>query len=339
MSRRASPTLIGTFVFGALALGTIAILLLTGREWFQERRQHIMYFDEAAQGLQVGAPVVFLGVKVGTVKRIQLGLDESIDRFIVSVTIELAPHVLQTTAGEQIDLQDRITIRELVDRGLRARLQMQSLLTGLLYVDLGFHPDKRARFISDDPGVSEIPTIPTTVAELSSMLEDFPVDEFLDDLATISASLRTILATEAWHSIPERLDATLTHLQSLTEKLDTASEPLLVMAEADLNELGKAITGVQNAMNRVGSTADQIGRMADKDSPMFDSVTRAGTELADAAKTLQQLADEQSPTVQRFNQSLEELSRTARALRLLAESLEREPEAIFRGKQSGEEKE
>ncbi|MDD3620515.1 MAG: MlaD family protein, partial [Desulfobulbaceae bacterium] len=310
---------------------------LAGGEWFQERRRHVMYFDEAAQGLQVGAPVVFLGVKVGTVKRVQLALDEPKDRFMVSVTIEIAPHALRTTTGDQIDLQDRITIRELVDRGLRARLQVQSLLTGMRYVDLGFHPDKKARFISDDPGISEIPTIPTTVAELSSMLEGFQVDEFLDDLAEISGSLRTILATEAWRSIPERLDGALASLQSLTARLDAASAPMLAMAEADLDELGKAIDDVRAAMGRIGLAADRIGNLTDEDSPVVDNLSRAGTELADAARALRQFADDEAPTVQHLNQALGEISGAARALRRLAESLEQEPEALFRGKRRGEE--
>ena len=73
MSRKANPTLIGAFVLGAVVLAIAATLLLAGGSWFGERRQHVLYFEGAAQGLQVGAPVVFLGVKVGTVKQIQLG--------------------------------------------------------------------------------------------------------------------------------------------------------------------------------------------------------------------------------------------------------------------------
>ena len=87
MSRRAKPTLIGAFVLGALALVVFTTLLLAGGNWFGERRQHILYFEGAAQGLQVGAPVVFLGVKVGTVKQIQLGLDSQSRRFLVPETI------------------------------------------------------------------------------------------------------------------------------------------------------------------------------------------------------------------------------------------------------------
>jgi paraquat-inducible protein B len=336
MSKRANPTLIGAFVFGAIVLGTIVILLLAGKEWFQERRQHIMYFDETAQGLQVGAPVVFLGVKVGTVKQIRLGLDEGDHRFMVPVTVELASHAVQTSAGVEVNLQDPHTIRQLVNRGLRARLQMQSLLTGQLYVDLAFYTDKPARFINDDPKISEIPTIPTTVQEFSSMLKDFPIPEFLADLAAISASTRTILASEALHTLPDRLAVILAHLESLAAQLDSAAGPLLARAPAELRELHKATVAVQAAMNQVGRAADRVEELADEDSRMYESITGAGAKLATAGEALQQLADEQSPTVQRLNSSLQDISRAARALRRLTESLELQPEAVLRGKRSGE---
>ncbi len=144
MSKQANPTLIGAFVLGALALAILATLLLAGGTWFGERRQHVLYFEGAAQGLQVGAPVVFLGVKVGTVKEIQLGLDQSSLRFLVPVIIEIEPNVVHTRNGQTIDLRDRGVMRGLVERGLRGRLRMQSLLTGQLYVDLDDHRDQEA---------------------------------------------------------------------------------------------------------------------------------------------------------------------------------------------------
>ena len=51
---------------------------------------------------------------------------------MVSVIIELDPHTVRTRSGEQIDLRDQSTISRLVDRGLRARLKLQSLLTSKL---------------------------------------------------------------------------------------------------------------------------------------------------------------------------------------------------------------
>jgi len=324
MSKKANPTLIGAFVLGAILLGVVTVLRLAGGQWFQERRQHVLYFEGAAQGLQVGSPVVFLGVKVGTVKRIQLGLDAESRRFMVPVTIEVEPNIAQSRIGEKVDLQDKDTIRQLVERGLRAQLKMQSLLTGQLYIDLDFHPDKPARFFATDPGVSEIPTIPTAVEELSSKLEGFPMDTFLADLAGISKSLNTILSSEETKKIPVRLEATLSHLQSLSAKIDNNGTPVLV-------EMHQALEAVRDAMVKVGGVAEA-------GSPMAANLSKASGELAKAAQALQGLAGEESPTVQHLNTALQEISRTARSLRLLAETLELQPAAIVQGKRLEEER-
>jgi len=330
MSRQANPTLIGAFVLGALILATTAALLLAGGHyWFQERRQHVLYFEGAAQGLQVGAAVVFLGVRVGTVKRIQLGLDAENRRFMVPVTIEVDPNMVQSLHGEQIDLGDHSTVRQMVERGLRGRLKIQSLLTGQMYVDLDFYPDKPATFNSNDPEVSEIPTIPTTVEELASRLERFPMETFLDDLAAISQSLKEILSSEAARTIPGRLEATLLHLQSLSARLDRDGGPLLTEMRAALAETRKAIEEVRASMAKVG-------RMVDADSPMIAGLNKTGEELARTAQTLQGLAGEESPTIHHLNTALREISGAARALRLLAETLEQQPEAILQGKRRQE---
>lgn len=337
MSRHANPVLIGAFVLGALALAVTVVMLLAGGQWFQARHQHIMYFDEAAVGLQVGAPVVFLGVRVGTVKKIQLDLSKEGQRFMVPVTIEVESHPVGTPGGQQIDLQDRHTISGLVGRGLRARLKVQSLLTGQRYVDLDFYPDKPARFVGADPKQSEIPTIPTTVEELTTMLEGFPTSRFLADLAAISQSLKTLLGSEETAKMPGQLGAVLKHLESLSERLAKESGPLLGEVRSDLNDLRQALAAVQKAMGRVGAAADRVGNLAAPDSPLAASITRAGDELTAAAGALQTLTDTQSPTVQHLNTAAEEIARAARALRQLAETLEQQPEAVLRGK-TGEEK-
>ncbi len=328
--------MIGVFVLGALILGVITVFLVAGDQWFRERRQLVMYFEEASQGLQVGAPVVFLGVKVGTVKQIQLGLDEEDRRFMVQVIIELDPHTVKTHSGEQIDMRDQLTFSRLVDRGLRARLKLQSLLTGQHYIDLDLHPDRPARFLDKSSEIGEIPTIPTTEKELTTIFEDFPLAQFLADLEVISASTKELLSSKELNTIPSRLEATLSNIESLTARLDTTSGPLLLEAEANLLELHKAIIGVQSAMAKIGTAADKVGALADVESPLYDNIIQVSERLIGTAETLQQVADEDSPTVQHLNTSLQEISRTARALRLLLESLEQQPEAIFYGKRAEE---
>lgn len=339
MSRRANPTLIGIFVLGAVILGIITVLLLAGGQWFRQRHLHTMYFEGGAQGLQVGAPVVFLGVPVGTVKRIDLGIDDKSRRFLVAVTAEIESSEVKTREGQPIDLKDRKTIKELVAKGLRAQLHMQSMLTGLLYVDLNFHPDRPATFFASDPTVSEIPTIPATMDELTAKLEKFPMDKFLKELATIGESINKIPASKSIQELPLLLETTLRHLQSLAIKLDAASDPILKSVQTDLVGIQKTLTTVQSASNRIGSAADRvntaadhIGRLVDPDSELIHNVNRASGELAAAAQAIQGMTAEESPTSQHLSSALLEVGRAARALRLLAETLEQQPEAILRGK-------
>ena len=332
MSRKANPTLIGTFVLGALALAVVAMLLLAGGNWFGERRQHVLYFEGAAQGLQVGAPVVFLGVKVGTVKQIQLGLDEQSRRFLVPVMIEVQPQVVRTRGGENVDLRDRTTVRQLVERGLRGRLRLQSLLTGQLYVDLDFHPDKPATFAALDPDLSEIPTIRTAVQELASKLDGFPMDKFLADVAAISGAVNKLMSAQATQELPQRLDVTLRHLQSLAVRFDAQGGPILNDVRGNLAEMNKALLAAQAALAKLDTAADRVADLARSDSRMVASMTQASEELAKAASAVRRLTEQESPTTQHLNAALKEIARAADALRLLAETLEQQPDAIWRGK-------
>jgi paraquat-inducible protein B len=331
MSKQANPTLIGSFVLGAIALAIVATLLLSRGSWFGEQRRHVLYFEGAAQGLQVGAAVVFLGVKVGTVKEIQLGIDQNRQRFLVPVTIEIEPHVVRSN-GEPVDLRDRATLQQLVAKGLRGRLRMRNLLTGQLYVDLDFHPDKPAQYAALDPGLSEIPTIPTAVEELTSTLEGFAADKFLADVTAISGAINNLLSAKATQDLPRRLDATLRHLESLTARLDAQSRPILDEVRNDLAETRKAMAATQAAMTTVEKAADRVATLAGTDSEMVRNMTRASDDLAKAAASLHGLAAQDSPTVQNMNNALKEIARAAAAVRLLAETLEEQPDAIYRGK-------
>jgi paraquat-inducible protein B len=334
MSKQANPTLIGVFVLGAIALAIIATLLLSRGSWFGEKRQHVLYFEGAAQGLQVGAPVVFLGVKVGTVKDIQLGIDQNKNRFLVPVTIEILPHVVSTNGGEPVDLRDRATLQRLIEQGLRARLRMRNLLTGQLYVDLDFHPDKPANYAALDPELSEIPTIRNTVEELTATLEGFAVDKFLADVAAISGSINKLMSAPATQDLPKRLDATLRHLESLAARLDAQSKPILDDVRDDLAEMRKALVATQTAMARVEVAADRVAALASPDSKMVGNMSRASDQLAKAAAALQDLAARDSPTVQNMNAAMKEIAKAAAAVRVLAETLEEQPDAIYRGKRA-----
>jgi paraquat-inducible protein B len=80
VSRRANPSVIGAFVLGAVALGLAAVLVFGSGEFFEERNPFVLYFDSSVKGLQVGSPVIFQGVEVGTVTSISAVVNRGLHR-------------------------------------------------------------------------------------------------------------------------------------------------------------------------------------------------------------------------------------------------------------------
>ena len=77
MNKKISPTLIGVFVIGAVALIVIAILVFGSGRLFRQTRDFVLYFDNSVNGLRIGAPVKIKGVEIGSVKDIRLQLEKS----------------------------------------------------------------------------------------------------------------------------------------------------------------------------------------------------------------------------------------------------------------------
>ncbi|MGZ9056249.1 MlaD family protein, partial [Methylomagnum sp.] len=218
MSKPINPMAIGGFLIGGLALLITALLVFGGGQLFKPKLYWVVYFDSSLNGLNVGAPVKVQGVQVGTVKELVLQMDLKNNRLMKPVVLEIEPGSLVNPQGEVI--QSALTeeasherLKALIDSGLRARLEIQSLLTGLLYVDLDFYPNYEARLTGFNyKDYPEVPAIPTTVDEVKSALEevvtkikDMPLDSMVRDLSATLAEIRSIVASDETRQSREAL--------------------------------------------------------------------------------------------------------------------------------------
>src|SRR5262249_62254129 len=91
MNKKISPTLIGAFVVGALALLVVAIIAFGSGQLFRKTREFVLYFEGSVNGLHIGAPVKFKGVEIGSVKNIllQLNKDMAVNEIPVIIEIDL----------------------------------------------------------------------------------------------------------------------------------------------------------------------------------------------------------------------------------------------------------
>jgi paraquat-inducible protein B len=311
MSKQASKTLIGAFVVGALTLVVIGVLLFGSGQFFSESKTYVLFFGGTVKGLNVGAPVSFRGVKFGQVSAIKARFNPRDYAMIIAVYIKTTPGWL-TSMGEEKPLnkilpnfeREKILQELVAKKGLRAQLQLQSLVTGLLEIEFDFYPNTPIALLGLEPNVPELPTIPSdmeklqaTVSNAIAKFENFPIAEFTKRLMEISTGLSRFINSPQLEETVRSLNETLKTVQSFVSNLNNQVNPM----SANIQESAKAAKGA----------------------------------LEQAQKTLenaQKIMSENSALRFQILQTMEEVSSTARSLRVLTDYLEQHPEAVIRGK-------
>ena len=72
MGKRINPAAIGGFIIGAVVLIIVGVLVFSRGQFLSDKRTFVMYFDESVKGLNVGAPVDFQGVRIGSVTDVRV---------------------------------------------------------------------------------------------------------------------------------------------------------------------------------------------------------------------------------------------------------------------------
>ncbi|MEE8574214.1 MAG: MlaD family protein [Thermodesulfobacteriota bacterium] len=230
MSKKASPTLIGIFVIGAIVLAIAAVVIFGSGKIFRKTYTYVAFFEGSVVGLNVGAPVLLRGVQIGTVKDIRLDFIPKKKDFEVAVLLEYEPSRI-TKGSEHIDPVKHF--KKLLDNGLAAQLQLQSMVTGQLMVSLDYYPDKtRSDTIGSYPEYTQIPTIKTTVEELTKTLQNIPFEEIMDSLNSTVKKLEEILSedsaprTEFMRAMEEVTDASRS-IRRLADYLEQHPEAII----------------------------------------------------------------------------------------------------------------
>lgn len=164
----------------------------------------LLQFDSSIRGLEVGAPVEYRGMRIGTVMDVglqdvqwnELWKESSSNQIPVLVDIE--PGWLGEDSAAAADAFTG-SLGDAVDQGLRASLAMGNLLTGGLYVSLDFYTDAEPAKLLEREEAWELPTIASgldqiehKVAKFLSKLQSLPLDETLD---ITNSALRETQAT------------------------------------------------------------------------------------------------------------------------------------------------
>jgi paraquat-inducible protein B len=317
MDKRVSPTVIGAFVVASFAILIVALVVVGSGRMFTKPIRFICMFPGDLNGLKIGAPVKVRGVQVGEVEAIRLRLDASQGQlrpdfkgFRLPVVIDLDKAMLKER-GATGALDER-GVEDWIKRGMRAQLQVESLLTGLLYIDLDLHTDTQPNFILQPGGpYQEIPTVPTDLAQLQEHLI-----ETLDRFEKIDFNGLVKSITDAANSIKS-----LTGSPELKATLESL--------KGTVANLNKTIVAARQVLN---NTNAQIGPLVADLRESSHAANKTMEETRATLVRLQQGLDPDSPLIVRLNQTLESLDQTSRSVGELTDYLQRNPAALIRGK-------
>lgn len=353
MSKPVNKTMIGFFVVGAIALIVVAIAVLGSGKFFQERFKYVMIFEGSVKGLNKGAPVVLRGVKIGAVSDIQMHFDYSTKAITILVyaefekgrvlTVNLYEEVAKTLGKET----QYTVMRELVQRGLRAQLEMQSIVTGQLQITMDFYPDKAAVYKGIDKAVQEIPTIPTPLQELTRKLETIPFDEIFNKANSAIAGIDKLVQSPELKETVVNFNTALKDVQLLIRNVNDQVKPLSAAVSETVRDTQKLIRNADTQVSSLGPNLNGAigdarkliknvdGTVDDVRVGVVDIVKAAAVAIKELEKVLEDIratAKSDSFLMYRVTESLGEVEKAARSLRILTEYLERHPEALLSGK-------
>lgn len=323
MSKKANTTLIGGFVLAAIFLAVASVLVLGSGKFFKKTQKFVMFFEGSVKGLQVGAPVVIRGVEVGQVTAIVLEYDPARMTTSIPVYAEIDLEkitVIGSTARESQKAGLQKT--ELIDRGLRAQLQTQSFVTGMLMVDLDFRPNSPARLVGLEKRYPEIPTVPTDRQQMSKKLDELPVQEIATSLARTLDGIDRLVNSPHVQSTLDSVDKLVADLDRLA--IDGNKHIARVSSRAE-----KLMDGIDGQVAAVGGSTTSTTTAA-RDT--LAHATAALDEARGAISDLRELAASNANVGHQLSQSLAQVTALTRSLRSVSDYLDRYPESLLRGK-------
>jgi paraquat-inducible protein B len=316
VARQPRKSLIGAFVVGAVALAAIGITVFGSGRFFQRRSTLVMFFSGSITGLSVGSSVEFRGVRIGQVTKITAVFDPKTLNIAIPVYVEFDPKSL-IVSGMQDASGMKQFYQPLLEKGLKAQLDIESFITRQLYISVDFFPDKPTTLLGLDPRYPEIPTIPSLQDQIVQMLQKLP-----EKIMTVTDGIERLVNSSA-------AQESLRDLDGLIRAIATEVKPLMANLNATSDAARRTFAQAEKTLSM------KEGPSAEMAASFTGTMKKAGVSLDQMRSTLesyQQVAVQNANVGYDLTKTLAQLDAAARSVRALAEYLELHPEAVLKGK-------
>lgn len=270
---------------------------------YANKLYYVLYFEDSIRGLTLGSPVEMRGITIGKVVDIRMDLDPDSITLSTPVLVEIEPERFITDSKQQ---SFGHVIQLLVDKGLRAQLNLGNILTGQLYVDMVEMTDTDTAlpmqtstegFLIFPTASNDFETITRNVSDILNKLNQLPLVEIGEDLQETVSSVRSLVSGDVFKKALKDLGDTLSEAMKLMSGLRKDMGPLLRHADDAVQQAEDTLVSVQKT---------------------FD--------------TSNKLVSAKSPTLLRMNDLIEDTQKAARSFKDLTDYLRRNPNSLLYGK-------
>ena len=316
MSKKANPTTLGVFIFIGLLLGVGGLVLFGSSKLFTPTTYFITYFNTSLNGLKEGAPVKYRGVTIGSVYRVMIRFNQATNDGAMPVICELREDLIRERLVGVRTFHGLASLTNDINRGLRCTLETESLVTGVLYVNLAIEDSPSPpEFHQLGKVYREIPSRPTQIQQLMKNLASMDIsglEQKVSDLIT-------------------RLDKGLSDLKiadianGVTNFLATANQ---VVRSPDLT----------NSFASLKTTLDQYRVVGEKAAAALDEANHTLVQTRGGVQNLRDLLAPDSPLRNDLTLALDQLAEASRSVSALADFLHNHPNALLTGRKEVPEK-
>jgi paraquat-inducible protein B len=325
MSKRVNPTTLGVFIALGLALGVAGLLLFSSNRLFSDRTKFIIYFDSSLNGLQEGAPVKYRGVTIGSVYRLMIHFNQAPGDTAMPVIIEINEDLVRQRLAGATMFTSLADIREELTHGLRATLETESLVTGVLYVSLEVQRDAQPPVYHEQGNTyTEIPSRATDIQQLMKNLARLDIAGLEDKISSLVTRIDSILSSLRLGEITENATNTLALLSRVISSPD----------------LTNSFTSLKGALDEYHLLAEKLNARVD---PLAEGATntlaQASAALSEIRYGVRNLRDMLAPDAalrHDLELTLEQLTTAGQSLSELADYYRNHPNAVITGRRSQE---
>lgn len=334
MSNVGNKYKVGFLVLTGFAIIVVGLLALGAFKGFRKTYGFYTIVTSSVQGLDKGAKVKFKGVAIGEVTKIKI-MGSSGESSIL-VCMKFDPEAFSENYNDHIDIKRRDfieffteSVKEKVEKGLRCKLQYASI-SGNLYIEINYvdpkdNPIPKIATPSDAPGVyiptAESATLAAVIAESQKTMANIGRIDF----EKLASKTERFLDTANDLLGDKRISKTLGQTADITANLKDLTNTL--NAELNAESIRKLSSDVRTTFENLNATLAEV-RAGVKDANLKETSERA-RNLMESSDRLVKKAE---TLREELSQSIAKLDAALDAARLFLDLMERNPDAVLRGK-------